>query len=140
MRLDRTKSAILVKIKPEYKIFLCDDGSMIVRLDKALYGAWKELSCGTCVLWGSGIASCALIDIHGACRHASGSCRVPSCWNLRHSRSIEQGTSVMISTMCYDISDHKFLLVLLSNFTRINSSRTEDKRSQIVNMSLDLLA
>ena len=43
MRLDRTMSAILVKIKPEYKSFLCDDGSMIVCLDKALY---DEL-CGT---------------------------------------------------------------------------------------------
>ena len=47
---------------------------------------------------------------------------------------------MMISTMRYDISDHKFLLVLLSYFYRINSIRTEDKGSQIVNMSLDLLA
>ena len=38
MRLDRTMSAILVKIKPEYESFLCNDGTMIVRLDKALYG------------------------------------------------------------------------------------------------------
>ena len=41
MRLDRTMSAILVKIKPEYKSFLCDDGSMIVRQER------KVLSCGT---------------------------------------------------------------------------------------------
>ena len=53
MRLDRTMSAILVKIKPEYKSFLCDDGSMIVRLDKALYGCvesaklWYDELCGT---------------------------------------------------------------------------------------------
>ena len=46
-------SAILVKIKPEYKSFLCDDGSMIVRLDKALYGCvesaklWYDELCGT---------------------------------------------------------------------------------------------
>jgi len=53
MRLDRTMSAILVKIKPEYKKFLCDDGTMVVRLDKALYGCvesaklWYEELSGT---------------------------------------------------------------------------------------------
>ena len=55
-------------------------------------------------------------------------------------KELHAGSSMTISTMCYDISDHKFLLVLLSNFNRINSIRTEDKGSQIVNMSLDLLA
>ena len=55
-------------------------------------------------------------------------------------KEFHTGSSVMISTMCYNISDHKFLLVLLSNFIRINSSGTEDEGSQIVNMSLDLLA
>ena len=44
------------------------------------------------------IASCAFVDIHGACRHASGPCRVPSCWNLRHSRSIKQGTPYWIDS------------------------------------------
>ena len=38
MRLDRTMAAILTKIKPEYSKFLARDGSMVVRLDKALYG------------------------------------------------------------------------------------------------------
>ena len=47
---------------------------------------------------------------------------------------------MMITTMRYDISDHKFLLVLLSYFLRIDSLRMEEKGSQIVNMSLDLLA
>ncbi len=42
------------------------------------------------------------------------------------------GSYVMITTMCYDISDHKFLLVLQSNFLRIDSLRIEDKGSQIV--------
>jgi hypothetical protein len=46
----------------------------------------------------------------------------------------------MITTMRYDISDQKFLLVLLSDFTRIDSIRIDEKGSQIVNMSLDLLA
>ena len=46
---------------------------------------------------------------------------------------------MMITTMCYDISDHKFLLVLRSDFLRINSMRIEEKGSQIVNMSFDLL-
>ena len=55
-------------------------------------------------------------------------------------KELHTGSSMMISTMRYDISDHKFLLVLLSYFYRINSIRTEDKGSQIVNMSLDLLA
>ena len=47
---------------------------------------------------------------------------------------------LMITAMCYDISDHKFLLVLLSYFLRIDSLMMEDKGSQIVNMGLDLLA
>ena len=55
-------------------------------------------------------------------------------------KELHAGSSVMITTMCYDVSDHKFLLVLLSYFYRINSIRTEDKGSQVVNMSLDLLA
>ena len=42
---------------------------------------------------------------------------------------------MMITAMRYDISDHEFLLVLLSYFLRINSMRIEDKGSQIVNMS-----
>ena len=42
---------------------------------------------------------------------------------------------MMITTMRYDVSNHEFLLVLLSYFDRINMIR-----SQIVDMSLDLLA
>lgn len=38
MRLDRTMAAILTKIRPDYLPLLCSDGTMIVRLDKALYG------------------------------------------------------------------------------------------------------
>jgi hypothetical protein len=55
-------------------------------------------------------------------------------------KELHAGSSVMITTMRYDISDHEFLLVLLSYFYRINLTRIEDKGSQIVNMSLDLLA
>ena len=47
---------------------------------------------------------------------------------------------MMITTMCYDISDHEFLLVLLSYFYRIDLLSIEKKGSQIVGMSLDLLA
>ncbi len=50
------------------------------------------------------------------------------------------GSSMMITTMRYDVSDHEFLLILLSYFYRINLIRIEEKESQIVNMSLDLLA
>jgi hypothetical protein len=55
-------------------------------------------------------------------------------------KELHAGSSMMITAMCYDISDHKFLLVLLSHFLRIDSLRIEEKGSQIVNMSLDLLA
>ena len=55
-------------------------------------------------------------------------------------KELHTGSSMMISTMRYDISDHTFLLVLLSYVNRINSIRTENKGSQVVNMSLDLLA
>ncbi len=44
---------------------------------------------------------------------------------------------MIIITMRYDISDHKFLLVLLNHFKRINSIRIEEKGSQIVNMCSD---
>jgi hypothetical protein len=55
-------------------------------------------------------------------------------------KELHAGSSMKITTMGYDVSEHEFLLVLLSKLYRINSIRTEDKRSQIVNMSLDLLA
>ena len=38
MNLDKTLAEILVKLKPEYKPFLRPDGTMIVKLTKALYG------------------------------------------------------------------------------------------------------
>ena len=38
MRLDSLTAAILVKIKPEYQTYLEPSGTMIVQLDKALYG------------------------------------------------------------------------------------------------------
>ena len=38
MCLDEKMAMILVKIRPEYERFLNEDGSMIVQLDKALYG------------------------------------------------------------------------------------------------------
>ena len=55
-------------------------------------------------------------------------------------KELHTGSSMMITTMSYDISDYEFLLVLLSYFYRINLISTEEKGSQIVNMSLDLLA
>ena len=55
-------------------------------------------------------------------------------------KELYAGSSVMITTMCYDIADHEFLLVLLSYLYRIDLLRIEKKGSQIVNMSLDLLA
>jgi hypothetical protein len=55
-------------------------------------------------------------------------------------KELHAGSSMMITTMRYDIFDHEFLLVLLSHFLRIDSLRIEEKGSQIVNMSLDLLS
>ena len=55
-------------------------------------------------------------------------------------KELHTGSSMMIITMRYDISDHKFLLILLSYFNWINSIRIEEKGSQIVNMSSGLLA
>ena len=42
MRLDEKMAMILVKIRPEYERFLNEDGSMIVQLDKALYGCMES--------------------------------------------------------------------------------------------------
>ena len=55
-------------------------------------------------------------------------------------KELHAGSSMMITSMRYNISDHEFLLVLLSDFDRINLTRTEEKGSQIVSMSLDLPA
>jgi len=55
-------------------------------------------------------------------------------------KKLHARSSMMITTMRYDISDHKLLLVLLSYFDRINSIRIEEKGSQIVNISSGLLA
>ena len=53
-------------------------------------------------------------------------------------KELHAGSSMMITTICNDVSDQKFLLVLLSDFLRINSIRIEEKGSQVVNMSSDL--
>jgi hypothetical protein len=55
-------------------------------------------------------------------------------------KELHAGSSMMITTMRYDVSDHEFLLILLSYFLRIDSLGIEEKGSQIVNMNLDLLA
>jgi hypothetical protein len=55
-------------------------------------------------------------------------------------KELHAGSSIMITTMHYDVSDHEFLLILLSYFLRIDSLEIEEKGLQIVNMSLDLLA
>ena len=55
-------------------------------------------------------------------------------------KELHARSSMMITTMCYDISDHEFLLVLLSYVYRMDLLRIEKKGLQIVNMSLDLLA
>ncbi len=55
-------------------------------------------------------------------------------------KELHAGSSMTISTMCHDVSDHELLLVLLSYFMRVDSLGIEEKGSQIVNMSLDLLA
>ena len=49
-------------------------------------------------------------------------------------------SSLVITAMRKDLLYHELLLVLLRNILRINLSRVEDKRSQIVNMSSDLFA
>ena len=59
---------------------------------------------------------------------------------LASNKELHAGSSMMITTICYDISDQKFLLFLLSDFLRINSMGIEEKGSQIVNMSSDLFA
>ena len=41
-------------------------------------GSWKRFSVTTCVLWGSTLASCALVDNHEACPHAWEPCMVLS--------------------------------------------------------------
>ena len=55
-------------------------------------------------------------------------------------QELHGGSSMMVATMCQDPIDYEFLLVLLSYIERIDLSRVEYKGSQIVNMSLDLLA
>ena len=55
-------------------------------------------------------------------------------------KELHAGSFMMITTMRYDISAHEFLLVLLSYFYRINLIRAEEKGSQIMDMSSDLLA
>jgi len=46
MHLDRECSAVLCWLKPEYKQYLRDDGTMIVEIQKALYGLISQQSYG----------------------------------------------------------------------------------------------
>ena len=58
MRIDSTLAAILVDLDESYKDYLLDDGSLIVKLEKALYGCiesaklWYELLAETLVEYG----------------------------------------------------------------------------------------
>ena len=52
MRLDKLMSTLLIQLDPTYQKFLQRDGTLIVELDKALYGCveaaklwYEELSC-----------------------------------------------------------------------------------------------
>ena len=38
MRLDKVLAAVMIKLDPSYQQFLQEDGSIIVKLNKALYG------------------------------------------------------------------------------------------------------
>ncbi len=69
---------------------------------------------------------------------------VPSCSSFRRNQPIEPRTPWWIfDNDCHDVLRSRrlrILLVLLSYIERIDLSRVECKGSQIVNMSLDLLA
>lgn len=57
MRLDKTMSDILIKIRPDYAQYLTRNGTMIVRLDKALYGCVESAK-----LWYDDLSS-TLLDM-----------------------------------------------------------------------------
>ena len=44
MRLDKMMTSILVKIAPDYRQFINNDGTIVVQLDKALYGTVEAAS------------------------------------------------------------------------------------------------
>jgi hypothetical protein len=44
MRLDKTMTDIIVELDHEYRKYVCSDGSVVVRLDKALYGTVEAAS------------------------------------------------------------------------------------------------
>ena len=51
MRLDKCHAEILCGLDPSYKKFTCTDGTVVVRLDKVLYG-YIEYGTNTSVkLW-----------------------------------------------------------------------------------------
>ena len=47
VRLDATMTAILVKMRPEYKKYVDDKGELLVRLNKAMYGCVEAANFGT---------------------------------------------------------------------------------------------
>jgi hypothetical protein len=67
MRLSRETSAILCLLVPNYKAYLRDDGTMIVRLTKALYGCIESAK-----LWYESISETLLT--YGFLRNAKDSC------------------------------------------------------------------
>jgi hypothetical protein len=49
MRLDKVMTAMLVRIDPSYSEFVQEDGTMVVALDKALYGCVESADYGTMI-------------------------------------------------------------------------------------------
>ena len=88
MKLDRTMSAILVKIRPDYKPFLTEEGTMIVRLNKALYGCVESAK-----LWYEDLLS-TLTDL-GFVRNAVDLC------------VFNKGTGSEQCTICLHVDDLK---------------------------------
>ena len=79
-------------------VLWCHSAPPFSRINQSRLEKSRKINC-LCSL-GSGIASCALVDTRT---------RLDLLW------------------WCYNIFDHKFLLVLLSYFYRINSIRIEEK-------------
>jgi len=58
MRINKNLTAIILELKPEYEQFKCNDGSLLVRLVKALYGCVESSK-----LWYDHIASTLIVEL-----------------------------------------------------------------------------
>jgi hypothetical protein len=103
MRIAKTIVDMLVKLDKSYLKYVCPDGSMVVRLDKALYGCVESAS-----LWQDDITDTLVTDGHVTNK------RDVCCFNKMHDDKVQVTTVLHVDDLMITSRSKKHINQLLS--------------------------